>query len=152
VINARLVSSGVSTHVAPVSSAHILIGMQVRDYAGLIDQASQALRPNGLVNFAEFDFYVYGLDKKPIVFDAPEFAPPYFPRWMCMVRAAVKQRGGEAEAANHLYRWISEHPSFTDVVYRDFFFRASPWVPPNFPDAAKLNRWGASMREDIQAR
>jgi len=132
VINARLVSSG------------------VRDYAGLIDQASQALRPNGLINFTEFDFLVCGEDKKPLVFDVPEIAPPYFPRWMCMVRAAVKKRGGDAEAANHLFRWISEHPSFTDVVYRSFFFPATPWIPPHHPNAARLNRAGTFMREDIQ--
>jgi len=132
VINARLVSSG------------------VRDYAGLIDQASQSLRPNGMVNFTEFDFYIYGADKKPLVFDVLEFAPPYLPRWMCMVRKAVNQRGGEPDAANHLHRWISEHPSFTDTVYRSFWFPVSPWIPPNHPNAARLNRSGAFMRDDIQ--
>ncbi|KAF9654170.1 hypothetical protein BDM02DRAFT_41922 [Thelephora ganbajun] len=132
VINARLISSG------------------VRDYAALIDQTSQALRPNGLANFTEFNFYVYGGDKRPMVFDILEFAPPYLPRWMCMVRAAVKQRGGETDAAIHFHRWISEHPSFTNVVYRSFFFPASPWIPSDHPDAAKMNRSGAFMRDDIQ--
>ena len=119
---------------------------------GLIDQVSQALRPNGLANFAEFDFFVTGRDKKPIVFDVPEFAPPYFPRWMCILRAAVKQRGGEADAADHLHRWVSGHPSFTDVVRRSFLFPASPWIPPDTPGAARMNRTGAFMRDDIQAR
>ena len=41
----------------------------MRDYAGLIDQISQALRPNGLVTFTEFNSYVYGVDKKPFLFD-----------------------------------------------------------------------------------
>ena len=121
----------------------------MKDYAGLIDQASQAIRPGGLINFTEFDFLLYGEDKKPLVYDAPEIAPPYLPRWMCMVRTAVKQRGGEADAANHLHRWISEHPSFTEVVYRSFFFPASPWVPSDHPDAARMNRGGAFMRDDI---
>jgi len=132
VINARLVSSG------------------VRDYAGLIDQTSQALRPGGLVNFTEFDFYVSGGDKKPLVFDVLELAPPYLPRWMCMVRAAIQERGGDADAALHLHRWISEHPAFTDVVYRDFPFPASPWIPLDHPYAARMNRSGSLMRDDIQ--
>ena len=124
----------------------------MRDYAGFIDQASQALRPNGLANFTEFDFYIYGGDKKRFVFDTLEFAPPYLPRWMCMVRAAVKDRGGEADAANHLHRWVSEHPSFTDVVYRNFFIPTSPWIPSDWPDAAKANRAGSFMRDDILVR
>lgn len=69
-----------------------------------------------------------------------------------MVRTAVNQRGGETDAANHLHRWVSEHPSFTDVVYRSFLFPASPWFPPDHPDAAKLNRTGAFIRDDILAR
>ncbi|KAF9786738.1 S-adenosyl-L-methionine-dependent methyltransferase [Thelephora terrestris] len=132
VINARLVASG------------------VRDYAGLVDQASQALRPNGLIVFTEFDFTVCGTDKKSIVFDVPELSPPYLPRWMSMVRAAVIERGGEVDAANHLYRWVSEHPLFTDVVYRSFLFPTSPWFPSDHPDAARMNRAGSLMREDIQ--
>lgn len=124
----------------------------MRDYAGLVDQASQALRPAGLVNFTEFDFFIYGGDKKPLVFDVPEFSPPYLPRWMCMVRAAVGERGGEADAATHLHRWVSEHPSFTDVVYGSFWIPASPWIPPDWPGAARMNRSGAFMRDDIQVR
>ena len=84
-------------------------------------------------------------------FDTPEFAPPYFPHWMCIVREAVKQRGGEPDAADHLHRWVSEHPSFTDVVPRSFYFPASPWIPPGYPGATRLNRTGAFMRDDILA-
>jgi len=154
VVNARLISSGVSIHIASFRAllARVLIGTQVRDYAGLVDQASQALRPNGLVNFTEFDFHVYGEDKMPIVVDVHEFAPPYFPRWLCIVRAAVEQRGGETGAANHLHRWVSEHPSFTDVVYRSFLFPASPWIPSDYPNADRMNRTGAFMRDDILVR
>lgn len=152
VINARLISAGVSTRTSPVLSARVLMGAQVRDYAGLIDQSSQALRSNGLAIFAEFDFYVTGGDEKPIVFDVLEFAPPYFPRWMCMVREAVKERGGDADAAFHLRRWISDHPAFTDAVYRSFLFPASPWIPKDHPNAAKMNRAGSLMRDDVQVR
>ena len=69
-----------------------------------------------------------------------------------MVRTAVNQRGGETDAANHLHRWVSEHPMFTDVVYRSFFFPASPWFPSDHPDAAKLNRTGTFIRDDILVR
>jgi len=142
----------VSTRIATIPSTRVLIGLQVRDYAGLVDQAAQALRPNGLISLTETDFIIYGADKKPVPFDGFEFAPPYFPRWLGMVRSAVKERGGEVESATHLHRWVSEHPSFTDVVYRSFWFPASPWLPPDHPDAARLNRSGAFMRDDIQAR
>lgn len=119
---------------------------------GLIDQAGQALRPNGFLNLTESDFVVYGIDKKPIPYDGLGLAPPYFPRWMGMVRAAIKQRGGEIEAAPHLHRWVSEHPLFTNVVYRSYLFPASPWVPSDYPDAARLNRTGTFMRDDIHVR
>lgn len=153
VIHARLVCSGVSTRISLISSAHVLIRAQVRDYAGLIDQTSQATRPNGLVIFTEFDFYVCGIDKKPLVFDnVPVLSPPYLPRWMCMVRAAVIERGGDVDAAYHLHRWTSEHPSFTDVVHRSFIFPTSPWIPSNHPSAAKMNRAGSLMRDDIEVR
>ena len=124
----------------------------MRDYAGLIDQISRALRPNGLAILTEFDFYVYGVDKKPLVFDVVELAPPYLARWMCMVRGAVKERGGDADASTNMYRWTSEHPSFTDAVYRPFYFLACPWLPSDHPDAAQKNRLGALMRDDILAR
>jgi len=105
-----------------------------------------------LINITECDFFVYGKDRKPIPYDGLVFAPPYFPRWMGFVRAAIKQRGGETEAATHLHRWVSEHPSFTNVVYRSFLFPASPWFPSDYPDAARLNRTGTFMTDDIQAR
>lgn len=128
-----------------------LVCSGVRDYAGLIDQTSLATRPNGLVIFTEFDFSVCGVDKKPLVFEnVPVLSPPYLPRWMCMVRAAVIERGGDVDAANHLYRWTSEHPSFTDVVHRSFLFPTSPWIPSNHPSAARMNRAGSLMRDDIE--
>jgi hypothetical protein len=67
-----------------------------------------------------------------------------------MVKTAVTGRGGEADAANHLFRWVSEHPLFTDVVYRSFLFPTSPWIPSDYPNAARMNRAGSLMREDIQ--
>jgi len=132
VVNARFIAAG------------------VRDYAVLVDQTSQALRPGGLANFTEFDLYISGGDKKPIVFDVLEFAPPYLPRWMCMVREAMRRRGGDVDAAFHLHRWVSKHPSFTNVEYRSFPIPTSPWVPPDHPNAAKMNRMGSLMRDDIQ--
>ena len=124
----------------------------MRDYAGLIDQISQALRPNGLVILTELNFCVYGVDKKSLVFDVIELAPPYLARWMCMVRSAIKERGGDADAATHMYQWTSEHPSLTDVVHQSFFFQTSPWLHSDHPDTAQRNRSGALMRDDILVR
>ena len=34
--------------------------------------------------------------------------------------AAIEQRGGEPDAANHLHLWTSGHPDLEEVVYREF--------------------------------
>ena len=69
-----------------------------------------------------------------------------------MVKTAVAGRGGEADAANHLFRWVSEHPLFTDVVHRSFYFPSSPWIPSDHPNAARMNRAGFLTREDTLVR
>lgn len=130
VVHARLVSSG------------------IRDYAGLIDEVSQTLRPSGLVDLMEFDFRVYGLDKKPML---GHDAPSWWARWMNQCHIAVLQRGGEPDAANHLHRWISEHGAFEDVVYREFWLPTSPWRKGSDPESMRQNRIATIFRQDVLA-
>lgn len=104
------------------------------------------LRPRGLVDLTEFDFRVYGPDHKPIPI---EEKAPAIAKWMNLARRAVHHRGGEPDAANHLYRWINDHPSFEEVVYQQWWFQISPWRPGKDAESVWMNRHGASMRDDI---
>ncbi|KAI0094532.1 hypothetical protein BDY19DRAFT_901695 [Irpex rosettiformis] len=149
VVHARLISSGVrlvfGPHILPSRSANPLT-IQIRDYCGLVDHIALALRPRGLVDLTEFDFRVYGPDHRPIPLqeNAPAIA-----KWMDLARRAVHHRGGEPDAANHLYRWINDHPSFEEVVYHEWWFQISPWRPGKDAQSLWMNRHGASMRDDI---
>ncbi|KAJ3556497.1 hypothetical protein NM688_g1998 [Phlebia brevispora] len=70
-------------------------------------------------------------------------------KWMHLAGQAVKQQGGEPDAANHLLEWISTQGAFEDVVYRHWWFQTSPWNPGQDPDSRRANRHGALMRDDI---
>jgi hypothetical protein len=71
---------------------------------------------------------------------------------MAHLSIAVRQRGGQVEAANRLHQWISQNPVFQDVVYREFFIPASPFFHYTEPNAQFNNRIGGFMREDIMVR
>ncbi|KAI9057027.1 hypothetical protein FKP32DRAFT_1615516 [Trametes sanguinea] len=133
VAHARLVSSG------------------IRDYKGLIDEMVQTLRPRGLIQLVEFDFRVYDVNKQPIMPSRLEEETPWLARWMNVVNIAVEQRGGEPDAANHLHRWCSKHPSLEETVYREFWFQTGPWKEGSDHRTARDNRIGAMMRDDILA-
>lgn len=63
---------------------------------------------------------------------------------MEFANTAVRQRGGDVDAANHLYQWISSHPAFEDAVYREFWIPCSPWMQDE-----EERRIGSTMRDDI---
>lgn len=121
----------------------------MKDYEGLIDQMSQTLRINGLIDLTEFDFRIYGPDKKPVEIQTSSMQPPYLPRWFAFVAMAVRQRGGQVDAANHLSRWVSENPAFGDVVSREFFLPTHPFFRPHDHHWKTKNRIGEFMREDV---
>ncbi|KAI0931414.1 hypothetical protein AcW1_001179 [Taiwanofungus camphoratus] len=123
-----------------------LISSGIRDFHGLIDQMSLALRPGGLVDTFEFDFRVYSLDKKPFLSDNEG---PWLARWMNHCHVAVQRSGGEPDAANYLYRWIRDHPAFENVVYREFWLPTSPWKKGNDPESQRHNRIAHIFREDV---
>lgn len=51
-----------------------LLNSGVKDYAGLVDQASRCVRPGGLVIFAECDFRIWSEDKRLLI--PPNFYTP----------------------------------------------------------------------------
>lgn len=129
------------------------MAVQIKDYAALIDQASRILRPRGMIDIMEFDFRVYGYDRKPIEVDTTTMEAPWFPRWMRFLRMAVQQLGGDVDAANHLDRWIGTHGAFEDTVYREFFIQTAPWTCGNSDRRAEAKReQGVYMRADIKVR
>lgn len=118
----------------------------------MIDQASRILRPRGLLDIMEFDFRVYGPDRKPVLVEPGVMEAPWLPRWMRLLNMAVRQLGGDVDAANRLDAWIGAHGAFEDKVYREFFIPTAPWVRGNDCWAAGKRQEGACMREDIKVR
>ncbi|PCH34099.1 hypothetical protein WOLCODRAFT_135501 [Wolfiporia cocos MD-104 SS10] len=129
VVHARLISSG------------------IQDFHGLVDQMSQALRPGGLIDLTEFDFRIYGPDKRPILRNERS----WLARWMNLCHTAVQRSGGEPDAANHLHRWISDHPAFEDIVYREIWFQTSPWRNGHDNETQRQNRIANTFRDDVLA-
>lgn len=106
---------------------------------------AQCLRLGGLIDLTEFDFRVYGIDKKPIL--TPGLS--WFADWMNACHEAVYRNGGEPDAANHLHRWISQNPALEDVVYRQFWFQSSPWRAGNDAATIRQNRIAQVFRDDV---
>lgn len=128
----------------------ILVYLQIRDYQGMINQISHVLRPGGLIDVAEFPFCFTGLDKTPILPPAGSFHPPWTALWMSYANRAVRERGGDADAATHLHEWISNHPAFEDVVYQEFYIPCSPWLRGSDPETIFWNEIGTTMRDDLK--
>lgn len=70
---------------------------------------------------------------------------------MSYANRAVKERGGDADASLHLHEWISDHPAFEDVVYREFWVPCSPWLRGSDPESIFWNEVGTVLRDDIKA-
>jgi len=114
VVHARLISSG------------------IKDYYRLIDQISRVLRPGGLIDVSEFDFTTYDINHQRIVMDEQRLGHPWWSRWLRHLRTAIQTVGGEVDAATHLHSWVLGHPTFEDVVYKEF------WLPIIAPESKKF--------------
>jgi hypothetical protein len=123
---------------------------QIKDYESLVDQTSHIIRPGGLLDMMEFDFKVYGPDRKPIIPLTSVMEAPWLPRWMTFLNMAARQRGGDVDAANKLDDWVSAHPAFEQKVYRDFYIPTSPWARGDDAYAHRKRREGTTMRDDIK--
>ncbi|EGO05266.1 hypothetical protein SERLA73DRAFT_82854 [Serpula lacrymans var. lacrymans S7.3] len=126
-----------------------LISSGVEDYQNLIDKISHILRPGGLIDVSEFAFVFYGRDKEKLSPPPGTVQPPWAPLWMSLANAAVKKRGGSADASLYLHSWVSEHPAF--VVYREWWMPCSPWLEGDDPDTQFWNGIGLTMRDDVLA-
>ncbi|KAL0951792.1 hypothetical protein HGRIS_008460 [Hohenbuehelia grisea] len=123
-----------------------LISSGIKDYERVVDHAVNVLRPRGLLEFMEFDFHTYDGNFRRIELPTTVIDPPWWPRWLAFAEMSVHQRGGSADAATHLHRWVSEHPGLEDVVYQDFWVPTSPWTQQQ-----PYRSWGNQMRDDILA-
>jgi len=128
-----------------------LICTGIKDYAGLVDQMAHTLRQGGLIHLTEYNFVIHDGNKKPIVVNEDVLEGPWLPRWMSLAQQAIRKRGGTVDAANHLYRWVSETGSFENIVHRDFWFQASPWNQKDDNVARRENAIAKTMREDMLA-
>ncbi|KAK0239211.1 S-adenosyl-L-methionine-dependent methyltransferase [Armillaria nabsnona] len=124
-----------------------LISSGIQDYEHMIDQISHVLRPGGLIDLTEWDFHCYNEDFQRIELD--DVAPtekPWWPRWLAYLEMAARSRGGDVNAATHIYDWVSRHPRFEDVIYNEYFIPATPWVTDSTLDL----HIGVAMRENVQ--
>jgi hypothetical protein len=123
--------------------------LQIKDYPALIDQMSHVLRPGGLLVLLESDFLVADIHRKPILPATNIMQPPWLARFMCFVSMAIKQRGGNIQAGDHMHDWVSQHPAFTDVHCTDHYVGISPWMPNRNPEAQRERHFAAQMRADV---
>lgn len=122
--------------------------VQIKDYHLLVDQISRVLRPGGLIDVSEFDFYTYDKHHQRVEVGTHEIGPPWISRWMSFIRVAIKHIGGHTDAATHLHEWITSNPLFEDIVYREFWL---PIVapPPHPNESEATRRLYANMKENI---
>jgi len=127
-----------------------LICTGIKDYARLIDQISQVLRPGGMVEMLEFGFQIYDQNQQLVTVSTSSSGPPSFPRWMALIYRAVSARGGCLDAPGKLHSWVKGIPVFTDVEYAKLWVPSSPWLEGTDPATKRLNTLGALMTEDIK--
>ncbi|EGO05269.1 hypothetical protein SERLA73DRAFT_149454 [Serpula lacrymans var. lacrymans S7.3] len=118
-----------------------LISSGIKDYKGLIDHISHVLRPGGLIDLTEFPFTFHSYDKKMMLPSPDDLQAPL----------GAPLDGGSADASFNLHRWISEHPAFEDVTYREWWIPCSPWLQGKDAESVFWNEIGATMRDDILA-
>ncbi|KAF9521300.1 hypothetical protein CPB83DRAFT_778940 [Crepidotus variabilis] len=106
VVHARLIAAGIS------------------DYHHMIDQLAHVVRPGGLIDLSEFDFYIYDINHQKVLFDGDgDIRAPWWARWMYFFRNAVKEKGGDVDAATNLHTWVCSNSLFENVAYKEH------WLP-----------------------
>jgi ubiquinone/menaquinone biosynthesis C-methylase UbiE len=120
----------------------------VKDYQHLFEEISRTLRPGGLVEFAEVDWYTYDRNFRRIDVSLDEaISPPYWARFFAHVRSAIKHSGGDSDAATYLWQWVSRHPAFERINSRDVWLPAIPGDDQQYSAAAY-----ELMKKDVQVR
>ena len=87
------------------------------------------------------------MNRQKIEVDTDQLGPPWWPRWMAFAEAAAKMLGGTVEAAGNIFKRITEHDAFENVVNEDFWIPSSSW-----PVDEVQHHIGVTMGEDIQVK
>ena len=93
----------------------------------------------------EFDFRLYDENKRPIEIDSRCLDGPAWPTWLSLVRNVATRAGGNIDAAFHLHAWVKDHPMFDDVVGREVYMPACPWLR----DGGFWDHIGGGLRDDV---
>jgi hypothetical protein len=88
---------------------------------------------------------MYDENHRRIERDVNDFRPPWWGVWMTHLLIAIKESGGDVDAATHLHEWILDHPMFEDVVYREFWV---PTVPAPSDDSEEARQRYEKLCED----
>jgi len=113
-----------------------LISSGIKDYCGLIHEIARVLRPGGMVLIEEWDFRMYrSVNSQDGPNAAYELAPPSteetpywsaLAEWLRLLGLAVRQRGGDVDAAAFVNMWVKQHGQFEDVGSQDVWIATQP--------------------------
>ncbi|KAF9531824.1 hypothetical protein CPB83DRAFT_847890 [Crepidotus variabilis] len=144
------INLGLEHYFADFNVVHArLIAAGVRDYHRMIDQLAHVVRPGGLVDLSEFDFYIYDINHQRVLFDRDnDIRAPWWGRWMHFLHDAVKAKGGDVDAATNLYGWVSQNPFFEDVTYTEHWLPIVP-EPRVGPNAARMKKIDETMKSNV---
>jgi hypothetical protein len=119
----------------------------VKDYARLVHDISHVLRPGGLIELLECDFWVYNSERRRVELNLNQMEEPYVARWFALMRMAASQRGGDVDAANHIHTWVHEQGMFENIVYREYWVPTCPWGEGTDPETKWWNSVGETSRD-----
>ncbi|KAG6810916.1 hypothetical protein H0H92_009846 [Tricholoma furcatifolium] len=124
-----------------------LISSGIKDFHRLLDQITRCLKPGGLAIIIEWDFDAYSCDYRRIRLSLDEIKGPWWPRWQAFAKNAIKSNGGDVDAADNIWAWMTDHPALDKPVYDEFWMPSSDWKHED----PLMMRVGASMKDDLCA-
>lgn len=81
-----------------------------------------------MIDLAESDLYIYDENFPKSDFDATELRPPWWARFMALVRLATDAIGSTPEAGPKLHDGVKNHrPFFEDIHYCEHSIPGSAW-------------------------
>ncbi|KZO90604.1 S-adenosyl-L-methionine-dependent methyltransferase [Calocera viscosa TUFC12733] len=138
-----------------------LISSGIKDYCGLIHEIARVLRPGGMILIEEWDFRMYrSVDSHDGPNASYELAPPSteekpywsaLSEWLRLLGLAVRQRGGDVDAAAFVNLWIRQHGGFEDFGYQDVWIATQPHFTGKDRWARFRNELAVAMRTDTRA-
>jgi len=125
-----------------------LIAAGIRDYHRLIDQLARVVLPGGLIDLTEYDFRAYNHLGKVIEVDLSVYKEPWWARWLCHLRDAIKERGGDIHASEEMFSWVKANPAYENVVYMEHYLGVVPH-PRTGPNAEALRQIDRAMADNV---